>query len=210
MKQQRFTLIELLVVIAIIAILAAILMPALSSARERGKTAKCLSNQKSIHALFALYTDMNNGFPDTTHYQPYKPWSYLISGGSHQIVKSGFWSCPNAGMELDTKDGTALMSSMRRNYTTATALGVAIKKPEKVKRPAVTPVVIDSGKDQTSWSLTGWDSMTNGKEYIRYAHNEKCNVVWLDGHGEQEIYECKELFNKSMRSTNLVNNLRDY
>ena len=60
MKKSQFTLIELLVVIAIIAILAAILMPALSSARERGKTAKCLANQKSIYALYALYTDNNN------------------------------------------------------------------------------------------------------------------------------------------------------
>ncbi|MBO5645087.1 MAG: prepilin-type N-terminal cleavage/methylation domain-containing protein, partial [Lentisphaeria bacterium] len=47
MKKQ-FTLIELLVVIAIIAILAAILMPALSSARERGKQSTCISNLKTL------------------------------------------------------------------------------------------------------------------------------------------------------------------
>ncbi|MBQ4315063.1 MAG: DUF1559 domain-containing protein [Lentisphaeria bacterium] len=62
MKKQ-FTLIELLVVIAIIAILAAILMPALSQARERGKTSTCISNMKQIGTAFASYADDFKTYP---------------------------------------------------------------------------------------------------------------------------------------------------
>lgn len=59
---SRFTLIELLVVIAIIAILAAILMPALSSARERGKSALCASNLKTLSTAMLHYADDFGGW----------------------------------------------------------------------------------------------------------------------------------------------------
>lgn len=58
---RTFTLIELLVVIAIIAILAAILMPALQSSRLRAKGAGCQSNLKSIGHAMANYLDDSNG-----------------------------------------------------------------------------------------------------------------------------------------------------
>ena len=57
-----FTLIELLVVIAIIAILAALLLPALASAKEKGKQAYCINSLKQINLAMTMYEDDHDGF----------------------------------------------------------------------------------------------------------------------------------------------------
>jgi len=68
-KQKGFTLIELLVVIAIIALLMAILMPALERVKKQAKMVACQSNLKQWGLVWAMYTDENNSkFPDYLGY----------------------------------------------------------------------------------------------------------------------------------------------
>ena len=198
--KKYFTLIELLVVIAIIAILAAMLLPALNKARDTAKKVKCTGILKQYSTATALYAQQYNDF----WVPPANPvWSGRVAFreliGVNTPAKSGTLETTDGRLpvHLLCPNSAAVMSGDRNPMYSygVTYSGLEANDWEKYAfklSRIVSPTISATWMDALDWIVYGTDLYTGeggtkggGRRAYRHGHND-LNVAFFDGHVESK------------------------
>ncbi len=199
MNKRFFTLIELLVVIAIIAILAAILLPALSKARDRGKASKCISNYRQIGMTVQSYAGDNQDFLLPHYiYVGTVGTSYANSDRWYvMLVRKGYLRGPVDFAYYDNYTTTLTRRSPLLHcpgYVPKTAAGhpayalnlqYSPDKPLKLGKARRPGKTVYGGEGTTAsegnqlWAIL---ITSGGNRPLGFHHGSASNILFMDGH----------------------------
>ncbi len=205
--KKRFTLIELLVVIAIIAILAAILLPALNSARERGRAASCTNNKKQVLQSIRFYMDDNDGYffvrSGANDSPAHRPWAQRLAMDTSYLSKSDVGTlcvCPSIPSYDDPQNLTIAGSANSSYQYTFGMVRTPGAWPNyfgdgfilSPSNSSSTGVLIDAKMEGTKMIMCDTVSVSAKRQVFEWSptadnigcfiHNGTSTVGWSDGH----------------------------